>query len=251
MIYKGFATIATVLAIFAITYFSMAAGKQVTTAYEAMKEHQASDSSINEMIIGGFTATLTSASVPDLTTLAGTAIIMATAFVAAHRFELFREGQPHLTLQQSVHHQPLGSNYRLVAVTTTLTNSSKILVSPRAAWCRIAQTAPLSDEDVLAIYNDGFEQPAEDAYEQYGWWELSTVHKNWPPGQFTVEPNETTTVPFQFIISADVAAVAIVVAIIKPGHHLPTAEASSPPAWTYYTFLELPPINHRRDQEAL
>ena len=241
MTFRNFARVAVAVSAICLVF---ATAKQIATTVKAVA------SSDDASISGIISAILGSASIPDLAALASAAIIMATAFAAAHRFEIWRESKPHLTLQQSVYHQPLGDNYRLVAVTTTLTNGSKVLVSPETARCRISQTAPVPDDDVMDIYTNGLEQPDDDAYEQYGWWELDVVHKRWFNEQFTVEPNESAKVSFQFIISADVAAVSIATSIIKPGHSRAVTDAAPQPAWTCYSFLELPTIANK-DTEAL
>ena len=241
MTFRNFARVAVAVSAICLVF---ATAKQIATTAKAVT------SSDDASISGIISAILGSASIPDLAALASAAIIMATAFAAAHRFEIWRESKPHLTLQQSVYHQPLGDNYRLVAVITKLTNGSKALVSPETVWCRISQTAPVPDDDVMAIYTDGLEQPAGDTYEQYGWWEIDVVHKRWFNEQFTVEPNESANVSFQFIISADVAAVAITTAIVKPGHSRAVTDAARRPAWTCYSFLELPTIANK-DAEVL
>ena len=267
MTFRIFASVA-VAGVAAICLVFATAKQIATTAKAVASSDDASISGISSAILG-------SASIPDLAALASAAIIMATAFAAAHRFEIWRESKPHLTLQQSVYHQPLGDSYRLVAVITKLTNGSKVLVSPETAWCRIFQTAPVPDDDVMAIYINGLEQSDDDTYEQYGWWELDIVHKHWlDEQQFTVEPNESANVRFQFIIRADVAAVAISTAIIKPGHRASAVGKAAKcamaistaiikpghgravtdelrqPAWTCYSFLELPTITYK-DAEVL
>lgn len=241
MTLRNFANVAAAVSAICLVF---ATAKQIVTTVKAVA------SSDDASLSGTISAILGSVSISDMTALAGAAIIMATALAAAHRFEIWRESKPHLTLQQSVHHQPLGTSYRLVAVITKLTNGSKVLVSPETAWCRISQTAPVPDDDVMDIYTNGLEQPDDDAYEQYGWWELGIVHKRWFNEQFTVEPNESANVPFQFIISADVAAVAIATAIIKPGHSRAVTDEARRPAWTCYSFLELPTIAYK-DAEVL
>ena len=242
MTLRNFANVAAAVSAICLVF---ATAKQIVTTVKAVA------SSDDASISGIISAILGSVSISDMTALASAAIIMATALAAAHRFEIWRESKPHLTLQQSVYHQPLGDNYRLVAVITKLTNGSKVLVSPETAWCRISQTAPVPDDDVMAIYTNGLEQPDDDTYEQYGWWELDIAHKHWlDEQQFTVEPNESANVSFQFIISADVAAVAIATAIIKPRHGRAVTDEARRPAWTCYSFLELPTIANK-DTEVL
>lgn len=181
---------------------------------------------------------------------AGIAAILA----ATHRFGLFRESDPHLSVTQTIHTQELGESYRLVAVTTVLHNKSKVLVNPTRAWCRLAQTKPLTDERVQAIFDDALISDSEDPQEQFAWPILAQAEKTWDPGEMTIEPNEDSPVVFQFIIGRKTDAVHITTAIIRPDQSEPKEnhpETQLPPmAWMCYTFYELPSQSDLRKDNA-
>ena len=169
------------------------------------------------------------------------AMVLADAMIAAWKFSLFREGQPHLTITQEIHTQPLGQSYRLVAATATLHNTSKVIVRPPAAWCKLDQTAPLNDEEVEYIYTRALESSPGNNRRQYPWWQLDQINRIWSNGELTVEPNERNPITFQFIISGQVTAIGVTTAIIGPEIK---AKNPNPPhqlGWMCYTFLELPP----------
>ena len=99
--------------------------------------------------------------------LASAAAATAVILAAAHKFDLFRESKPHLTVTQTVQTQELGQSYRLVAVTSTLHNKSKALVSPTKAWCRLDQTGPLTDKEVQTIFAEALIDRSDDLEEQF------------------------------------------------------------------------------------
>lgn len=64
----------------------------------------------------------------DLALTASAATLLAAALTAAAKFSLFREGKSPLNITQENHTQTLGQSYRLVVVTATLHNASKVRV---------------------------------------------------------------------------------------------------------------------------
>lgn len=172
----------------------------------------------NSTIIASLSVLMGSIDTTEMRTLSGTAIVIATALAAARCFGIACESKPHLTLHHSLHHQALCASYRLVVVNTMLANGSKVPVRPKTAWRRIAQTSPLPDDDIEAIYADGRETLSGATYEQYGWWEVE--------------------------------AMAITTAILKPGRNRNLIDNPSEIAWTCYSFLELPVLPQRRELEG-
>lgn len=174
---------------------------------------------------------------------ASAAAAVAAILAAAHKFGLFRESQPHLSVTQTIYTQQLGQNFRLVAVTAILHNNSKVLVRPTKAWCRLDQTAPLKDEDVQEIINDALTNKSDEPYEQFAWPILAQVDKTWSPGEMVIEPNENAPVVFQFTIGKEATAVHISTAIIQSDQPINQPNQSDtqlhPLAWMCYTFSEL------------
>ena len=175
-------------------------------------------------------------SAQSVITAGAAATALATALIAAWKFNLFREGQPHLTITQEIHTQALGQSYRLIVVTATLHNTSKVIVRPPAAWCKLDQTAPMDDHHAEYIYAKALEDSKSNAYHQYRWWQLDQVDKTWPQGELEVEPNEKHPLTFQFIISNEATAIGVTTAIIRAE---PKGNQPHQHGWMCYDFLDL------------
>lgn len=173
----------------------------------------------------------------DLALTASAATLLAAALTAASKFNLFREGKPHLTITQEIHAQALGQSYRLIVVTATLHNTSKVIVRPPAAWCQLDQTAPLEDQYVEYIYEKATEDAESGDHRQYRWWQLDQVDKTWPHGELEVEPTEKHPITFQFIISNEVTAIGATTAIFRPKKG--KSNQSPQDGWMCYTFIDL------------
>ena len=156
--------------------------------------------------------------------------VLAGGLFAAGKFSLFREGEPHLTVTQEVHAHLTLENYRHITVTTTLHNSSKVVVQPPTASCKLFQTAPVPDKDVEYIHAKATANPNSSNYHQYEWWQLYQVNKTWKNQELSIEPNQKAQQTFQFLIRKEVTAVLIHTAILNP------QVANN--GWDCYTSLE-------------
>lgn len=176
----------------------------------------------------------------NLALTASAAALLAGAFMAIQKFSLFREGKPHLTITQEIHTQPLGQSYRLVAVTATMHNTSRVVVKPQTAWCRLEQTAPLDDTHIEEIYQEAVASQPDHQFSQYGWKQLAQADKAWAKGEIAVEPNEKHPAIFQFIISNTVEAIIATTAVTLESKESKDQQQWSPAGWLCYTFLVLP-----------
>lgn len=146
--------------------------------------------------------------------LSANAMAALTAILAAaHKFGLFRESTPHLSISQEVAFQTLSPGYTLVVVTAVLHNTSKVLSTPNYAICQLAQTSPLTDEDVEQIYDSSLNNPKDGIYQQFPWWQLGEVTKTWPESHITIEPAEKLQETFQFIIDDSVRSIVAITAV--------------------------------------
>lgn len=162
------------------------------------------------------TATANATPINGLALLASAAAATALILAAAQKFDLFRESKPHLTISQKITSRQISPGYALIMVTTTLHNTSKVLVTPTQATCRLSQTSPMTDADVEEIYQNSPPDFLENRYEQFGWWLLDKVQKDWLTGETFIEPNEKHQETFQFIIDSSVDSVAALTAINIP-----------------------------------
>ena len=142
-------------------------------------------------------------------------ILLASALAAAYRFHLFQESAPHITILQEVSTQRVSPGYLLVNVNAHLRNTSNVRVTPTYAICRVAQTAPLTDEDAKPIYEEGTAKNADSDTQRFPWWELDSDEIRWSKGQLTVDPNESVTITFQLIIDAAVTGISATTSVYK------------------------------------
>ncbi len=165
------------------------------------------------------------------------AIVTATAicaggFFAAFKLQIFRDFQPHLTISNAVSHRLIGESYVHIDITTTLHNSSKVKMELREGFFRLQQIAPISDEDVGALYAQVF---VNRETEDIQWPTLNDIPLNWDKGILIVEPGETHQEIFEFIVSTDVESVIIQIYFYNPN-------SSTPEGWgatTVYDIIKL------------
>ena len=142
-------------------------------------------------------------------------ILLASALAAAYRFHLFQESAQHITISHEVSTQRISPSYLLVNVNANLRNTSKVRVVPAYADCRVAQIAPLSDEQAESIYEEGIAKDADSDTQRFPWWELDRDEIRWSHGQLTVDPNESVTITFQLIVTNAVAGISATTGVYK------------------------------------
>lgn len=178
----------------------------------------------------------------ELSALATTLAIAAGIAIAWYKLDIFREFEPHLTITQTIISRPLGVSYALVAATATLTNSSKVQVKPRRGYCRLMQTSPFDDSEVVAINrsrssaSDLADDGAADL-EQIGWPLLYEVRSQWQDGDISIEPGEQHQETYQFIVDRGAEAVVAVTVIYNPLYDRGNVNRAE--SWRYYTFHDL------------
>ena len=142
--------------------------------------------------------------VQALYTVAAIAIGGVFAWV---KLQIFRDFDPHLTINQSVSHRRIGTKYVHLAVTAELKNSSKVSIEIRQALYRIQQISPLSDEEVEALY---YEYSLGQDNENYILWPTySEINNTWSSGSFVVEPGEIETEVYEFIVPNELERVLV------------------------------------------
>ena len=177
------------------------------------------------------------ASADEMRAIATAIAIAAGIAIAWYKLDIFREFEPHLTITQTVESWPLGNLYALVTVTAILTNNSKVQVKPRRGYCRLAQTAPLNDGDVVVLYQAEQLEPVTTGMEQIGWPILHEKQRTWQEGDISIEPGEEHQETFQFIISRNVETVVALTVISNPLHGRGNRNRAE--AWRCYTFHDL------------
>ena len=174
----------------------------------------------------------------DLRHIATALAIAAGVSIAWYKLDIFREFEPHLSIEQTIESRRLGNSFRLVVATAILTNNSKVLVKPREGYCRLAQTAPLSDPSVVEIFTNAVRSGTEEnGFEQFGWPVLGEVRRTWPEGDIAIEPGECHRETYQFIVDEGTESVVALTAIYNPAYNLdPPSHAET---WRCYTFHDV------------
>ena len=174
----------------------------------------------------------------DLRHIATALAIAAGVSIAWYKLDIFREFEPHLSIEQTIESRRLGKSFRLVVATAILTNNSKVLVKPREGYCRLAQTAPLSDPSVVEIFTNSVRNGTEESgFEQFGWPVLGEVKRTWPEGDIAIEPGECHRETYQFIVDEGTESVVALTAIYNPAYNLdPPSHAET---WRCYTFHDV------------
>ena len=129
----------------------------------------------------------------------GTLIALSLGGVfAIYQFRLFRHNAPHLSVTQFVSHNALSPSYNAIIVTVRLKNNSKVRVTIHDTLFRIQEFGELTDEIVEELYEQTF---VEQEHNYVQWPTLDEIHRNWSPGGITVEPNESHTETYEFVVA--------------------------------------------------
>ena len=149
--------------------------------------------------------------------------IAAGGVFAFYKLQIFRDFEPHLNVSNSISHRRVGTKYVHVAVIATLHNSSRVEVELRRGFFRLQQLAPISDEGVESLYAQVF----IDAEKEYLQWPiLEEVPRVWDEGELIVEPGESHSETYEFIVEMGIESVIIYTYFYNPQHsrHSRTAE---------------------------
>lgn len=148
-----------------------------------------------------------------------TALAILTAVSTAwFKLDAFRELEQHLSITQTITSWPAGPTAILIVVTTTLTNTSKVVVTPEKGYCRLAQTAPMTEEEVITATTVPEDRPTNPNEEEMAWPILQEKQRTWPNRDLSIEPGESHQETFQFIIDGEVEAVVALSSIFNPSY---------------------------------
>ena len=130
-----------------------------------------------------------------------TLIIISIGGVFAYRkLQIYRDFEPHLTITQNVSHRSIGTKYIHIMVTATLHNSSKVVIRPTESYSRIQQISPLPDTYIESLYEDAYKDEKTDTIE---WPAMEQINREWQEGKLLIEPSETHSEVYEFIVSTD------------------------------------------------
>ena len=132
--------------------------------------------------------------------------ILAGGVLAYRRLQIFRTFEPHLTVTHDMSHRQIGESFTHIAVTSHLSNNSKVKIELRDAYFSIQMVSPLTDDEVVGLYVDTFVDKTSPDIE---WEMLERLERRWGRGELVIEPNESHQETAEFIIGAGVTAVLV------------------------------------------
>ena len=145
----------------------------------------------------------------DLLKAAWYATPLTAAYIAAligyHKFGLFREGKPHLTIDLSASSRPVSAEHNHIGVIARIHNTSKVAVPVFNVEWELAVVAPYSVGEVEDMGSEFFNSAAEDKEFPWHWLSKYVVSKH----GMVVEPNEVDQLTFDFIAPKSIAATVI------------------------------------------
>ena len=134
---------------------------------------------------------------------------LTVAYIAAligyHKFGLFREGKPHLTIDLSASSRPVSAEHNHIGVIARIHNTSKVAVPVFNVEWELAAVAPYSGAAIAQMEAEFLNSVTED--KEFPWQMIkrhSVVLNN-----LLVEPNEVDQLTFDFVIPNTIEAVSI------------------------------------------
>ena len=137
---------------------------------------------------------------------------LTAAYIAAligyHKFGLFREGEPHLTIDLSASSRPVSRIHNHIGVTARIHNTSKIAVPISNVEWELAVVAPYSISDIVEMEAEfSNSNEASGDTDEFPWRQLAGPYVL--EYDMLVEPNEVEQLTFDFFAPRTVEAVSI------------------------------------------
>lgn len=161
-------------------------------------------------------------------TVAGVAI---AALVGYHKFNLFREGHPHLTIDLTASHRQVSPRYIHIGATARLSNTSKVVVIISTATWDLTSIAPYADA-VAGRLKEVFVRGYQHDGDEFG---MSVQNQVTSRFDLRIEPGETDQITFDFITEEDLESVAITLFINNEAESSATRQAG----WGRRIFYDL------------
>ena len=184
----------------------------------------------------GWAAFIRATDAAKVASVAGAMATMAgltlAAFAGYYKFQLFREGKRHLTIDLQVSHRPITSRHTHVGATAVLKNTSKVAVRVEEVTWVMKAVAPYEASDIDDKRDQFFEQDQDD-WQEFGWDILDQFTV--PKDDHIIEPGESDEITFDFIAPATLEAAAVSLFIPNSAR----ADADDAPGWYRRTFHDL------------
>ena len=174
-----------------------------------------------------------------IATMVGVAI---AALMGYYKFQLFREGRPHLTIDLTASHRPVSPRHIHLGVTARLSNTSKVKIDVRRCVWELYVVAPYDAADLQTRTSAWHRHGGRD-WDEFPWdWIQDEVTA---PQEKTIEPGEIEETTFDFVVDSRIKAVTISLLIpYEPYPALPETDAggdsNGEQSWYCRIFYDLP-----------
>lgn len=138
---------------------------------------------------------------------------LTVAYVAAligyHKFGLFREGKPHLTIDLSASSRPVSAEHNHIGVIARIHNTSKVAVRVANVEWQLAVVAPYTVADIVQLEAEFFEsnKGTRDIPIEFPWHRLD--ERRISQYDMLVEPNEVDQMTFDCVLPPGIDAVVV------------------------------------------
>lgn len=141
-----------------------------------------------------------------LPVVGGLVVAAAGGFLTWRNAQIFRAKAPHIVVEHQVSHRSIGSQYVHIFVTAVLHNRSRVHIELLDGFASIQQIKPISDAGVEQLYRQVF---VEKEHDNLQWPDLDSLRHRWDKDGLLVEPGETETEIFDFVVQRGVTSVAV------------------------------------------
>ena len=125
------------------------------------------------------------------------AVVIGGAILGYLRFGWFRFLKPHAMITHDVSHRRVAGLVHL-SVYVTVKNSSKVLIRFRSATIEIQRISPSTDEELGDRHREVFGKNS--TQKEMQWTTLRKLPLKWEEDGFILEPGETESTTYEFII---------------------------------------------------
>ena len=139
---------------------------------------------------------------------------LTVAYIAAligyHKFGLFREGKPHLTIDLSASSRPVSAEHNHIGVIARIHNTSKVAVPVFNVEWELAAVAPYSAADIAQMeeeFSNAKGGVGDTADDEFPWRWLDDPYEL--QYDMLVEPNEIEQLTFDFVIPQGIDTVVV------------------------------------------
>ena len=137
------------------------------------------------------------------------AALLTAGYFAWRNGIIFRHRSPHINITHDITHRVISPRYTHIAVTATLHNSSRVKLEFYDGLFLAQSLAPLSNEEVEALYSETFGDISDERFGHFSWETLEEFRYSWDKDDLIVEPGEAKPLTFEFVVGNEIKSVLI------------------------------------------